>query len=146
MKGTLQPDHVPDNSYVLMILGMPPLTLTSLGSLEDELNTTKLPDRTVASGGNREATELDIDMPMHHKVEQTAMEFWYRLCQDPVSPGYKKPGLIVYKTNSGGVGKAVNVLGVFIKKRVIPESKMDGEGEMKVVTWTFSIDDVQPII
>jgi hypothetical protein len=145
MKGVINPNHAPDNNYQLLILGIPALTVTSLGALEDELNTMKLPDRTVASGGNREATEFDIDIPMHHVIEQAAMEIWYREAQDPVSPGYKKVGSVIFKRLDDSIARTFSLIGVFPKKRALPEGKMDGEGEMQNVTWTLSVDDILPV-
>jgi hypothetical protein len=145
MKGTINPDHIPDNKYTLMVLGAPNLTITNLGSLEEELKTIMLPDNTRASGGDRDPTENDITMPLHHKLEQAYMEAWYKSSQDPVAPDYKRPAVLIYPRISGAVGSSFSLLGVFPTKRVLPEGKMDGDGEGQNVVWTLSIDDIIPI-
>lgn len=145
MKGAIQPDHVALNNYEFLVIGLIPITLTRVGGIEDELETVTLPDRTVASGGNRGPTEFEIDVPLHHTIEVAAMELWYRESQDPVLPTYKKPCTIIYKSVSGNIQRNFTLIGVFPKKRELPEMEMENEGEMGVVTWTMSADDVIPI-
>jgi hypothetical protein len=60
MKGAIAPDHIPVNKYQLLVAGVIPLTITEVSGIEDELQTTELPDRTVASGGNRGPSEVEI--------------------------------------------------------------------------------------
>lgn len=145
MKGTILPDHMATNKYQLLVLGLPPLTPTEVSGIEDELETTKLPDRTVASGGNRNATEVEISLPMHHTVEQAAMELWFKESQDPVAPSYKKAATLIHKSISGAVTKTYSLIAVFPKKRALPDLEMENEGELAVVKWTLSIDDVLPV-
>lgn len=145
MKGVIQGDHIPVNKYQLLVLGMPPLVITELSGIEDELETADLPDRTVASGGNRKATEFTMMIPMHHGVEQAAMEVWYRESQDPVSPTYKKAGTLVHTSISGSTLRTFTLIGVFPKKRALPDLEMVNEGEMAQVEWTMSTDDIEPI-
>jgi hypothetical protein len=145
MKGAIQSNHIPKNNYKLLVLGMPELTVISHTSIEEELDTTELPDRTVASGGETKPTEFDIMIPAHHKVEQAAMELWFVESQEPVSPTYKKVATLVKNAIDGTVGSTNQLVGVFPKKRVIDEGEMANEGEMSNVTWTLSIDKVLPI-
>lgn len=145
MKGAIQPNHMSTNKYQLLVLGLPPLTPTEVSGIEDELETTTLPDRTVASGGNRGASEMEISLPMHHLVEQAAMEVWFKESQDPVLPSYKKVATLIHKSISGAVLKTYSLIAVFPKKRSLPDLEMQNEGELAVVKWTLSIDDVLPV-
>lgn len=145
MKGVIQDNHIPVNHWMYIVPGLPPLTITEQSGIEDELETTDLPDRTRASGGNRKATEFDISIPMHHTVEQAAMELWFREAQDPVSPGYKKAGTLVHFGINGVPARTFSTAGVFPTKRALPDLEMANEGEMAVVVWSMSADDIEPI-
>jgi hypothetical protein len=145
MKGAIQADHMPVNKYELLMLGMPPLTPTEISGIEDELQTTELPDRTRASGGNRGPTEFTMMLPMHHLVEQAAMEVWFRSSQDPVLPTYKIVGTLIHKSISGETLRTYSLVGAFPSKRVLPDLEMANEGEMAAVEWTISVDDILPI-
>lgn len=144
MRGVLQPDHIPVNKYSLLIATLPEMVVTEVSGLEDELETTDLPDRTRATGGNRGPTEFTLMMPMHHEADQLVMEAWYREAQDPVSPTYKKTGTLVMTSISGARVRPWGLTGVFPTKRVLPDLEMANEGEMAVVEWTMSADDVEP--
>ncbi len=91
MKGEIQPDHMPVNKFVFQVVGLIPLTVIEMSGIEEELETTELPDRTVASGGETKAFEFTLMMPTHHTAEQAVMELWLQESKDPVSPTYKKP-------------------------------------------------------
>lgn len=145
MKGEIQPDHMPVNKYTFAVIGLIPFTAVELSGIEDELETTELPDRTVASGGNRKATEFTAMVPMHHTAEQAALEIWYRESQDPVSPGYKKPVTLTHHSLSGNNNRTYSLAGVFPKKRKMPDLERKNEGEIALVEWTFSADDVLPL-
>jgi hypothetical protein len=144
MKGVIASDHMSTNNFELLMLGMPSLTVVEASGLEDELQTVELPDRTVASGGNRSATEFDISIPAHHKGEIAACEIWLREAQDPVTPTYKKPGTLIMKSLSGNTTLTFSLLGVFCKKRVTPDLEMANEGEQANITYTLSVDDILP--
>lgn len=145
MKGDIQPDHMPVNKYEFLVIGLIPLTAVEVSGIEDELETTQLPDRTVASGGNRGPTEFELTMPLHHTAEQAAMEVWFKEGQDPVLPTYKKPCTLIHKSISGNAQRSFTLLGVFPKKRKLPDLDKANEGEMASVVWTFSADDVFPL-
>jgi hypothetical protein len=145
MKGAIKPDHIPVNKFQLIILGLPPLTPTEISGIEDELETTGLPDRTRATGGNRKATEFTMMIPQHHTVERLALEAWYIEAQEPVSPSYKKAGTLVQQSNSGAVASSHSLVGAFISKRTLPGLEMENEGEMAAIEYTVSVDDILPI-
>jgi len=145
MKGAIQADHIPINKYELLIVGLPPLTPTEISGLEDELQTTDLPDRTTASGGNRGPNEFTIMLPMHHLTEQGAMEAWFIESQDPVQPSYKKVGTLIHKSISGATLRTYSLVGAYPSKRVLPDLEMENEGELALVEWTIKVDDMEPI-
>lgn len=145
MKGVIQSDHIPVNKYTLSILGLVDLTPTEIGGLEDELETTDLPDRTRASGGDRGPTEITIMLPAHHTVEQAAMEVWFRESQDPVLPTYKKTLTLIMTSVSGNNDRSFTLTGVFPTKRATPDLEMANEGEMAGIEWTLSVDDIIPV-
>lgn len=145
MKGAIQPNHIPLNKYQLLVLGLPQLTPIEFSGIEDELQTQEMPDRTVASGGHRGATEATMMLPAHHDVENFAMELWYRESQDPVSPTYKRTATLVMQNIDGSAGRTYTLVGVFPKKRSTPDLELENEGEMAGIEWVLSIDDVLPI-
>jgi|SRR5690606_2416877 len=145
MKGEIQPDHMPANKFTLQVVGLVDLRVQEVSGLEDEIQVVDLPDRTVASGGVRNATEFDIMIPMHHTPEMAAMEAWFRESQDPVSPTYKKPCTLIHHSISGAADRSYTLLGVFPKKRTLPDLDKADEGEMTLCTWTLSVDDIVPL-
>jgi hypothetical protein len=146
LKGLIQPGHIPVNKYQLIFPGVPPLTVTKLGGLEEELETVEQPDRTVHSNGQTKPTELTIELMMHHTVEQAAMELWYAISKDPVLPGYKKDGTLIHlSVSTVGLPVVYAVIGCFPKMRKTPEMDMSNESDAAIVEWTLSVDDVAPI-
>jgi uncharacterized membrane-anchored protein len=145
MKGAIKADHIPLNKYKLIVLGLPPLTPTEISGIEDTLQTVTLPDRTMATGGNREATECTMYIPMHHTLERLACEAWYREAQEPVLPSYKKAATLVMQSNTGTIVATYTLVGVFISKRVLPDLEMESNGEMAQVEYTLTIDDIIPL-
>lgn len=145
MKGVIDPDHIPVNKYSFKILGLLDLTPIEIGGMEDELETTDLPDRTRASGGSRGSSEITLMLPAHHTVEQAAMEVWFRESQDPVLPTYKKTVTLIMTSVSGANDRSFTLVGVFPTKRATPDLEMANEGEMAGIEWTLSVDDIIPI-
>lgn len=145
MKGAIQPDHIGDNKYEFQVLGLVPITATSIGELTETLKTVTLPDMTEASGGTTEPVKFDIEVPAHHDVEIAAMELWYQSCKDPVLPTYKLPCTLVMPRISGAGGRTYTLVGTFITGRGIPAMKMDGDGTMQVIKYPMSCDNIVPI-
>lgn len=137
---------MPLNKYELLVVGIitGSLTPVEVSGMEDELQVVDLPDRTKASGGNRNPTEIEIALPMHHTQEQLAMEAWFLESQDPVSPTYKKAATLIHKSISGSALRTYSMVGVFPTKRALPDLEMANEGEQANVTWTLSVDDLLP--
>ena len=142
LRGTIRSNHMPVNNFRLVVVGLPPLTPVSIGELESELETVMLPDRTVVSGGNTKPGETDIAIPAHHDIEIFAMELWLRGSKDPVNPAYKLPATVLLNRLAGGIPRTFSLPGLFPKKRVTPALEMDNEGDMAVIVYTLSYDDV----
>lgn len=145
MFGDIDPDHIPINKYQFMVLGLPPLTCVEISGIETELVTQEMPDRTIASGGQQKASEFTMMMPEHHIVEQAAMEAWLVESTDPVQPSYKKTGTLITSSLSGVIIVTKSLIGLFPKKRVLPDREMVNEGELAMVEWTMSVDQVLPL-
>lgn len=145
MKGIIKPDHMPVNKFSLKVVGLVDLTAITVSGIEDELQTVDLPDRTVASGGNRMAGEFDIAIPLHHTLEMAAMEVWFKEGQDPITPTYKKPCTLGMDSLSGASSRNYTLVGVFVKKRALPDLDKENDGDMAMATWTLSYDDILPL-
>ena len=145
MKGAIDPNHIPVNKYELLVLGQPAFTFTEVSGIEDEIQKSEMPDRTVVSGGNRGANEFTTMLPLHHRTQQAAMELWFKMGQDPVSPGYKKAATLIHKSISGTVIASFAVTGLWPFKRKNPDLEMANEGELAQVEWSFSADDIVPL-
>ena len=144
MKGSIKPNHIPVNKYQFLVVGLPPLTPTEISGMEETLQAVDLPDRTKASGGNTVPVEFTIMLPAHHKIEQAAMELWFRESQDSVSPTYKKPATLLMNPIGSGLPLVRQLLGVFPTKRKDPDLDMANDGELAKVEWTLSADQVIP--
>lgn len=145
LKGTINKDHMPVNKFTLLVLGMPDLTFTEISGIEEELETTDLPDRTRASGGNTLPIEFTAKMPLHHTAEQAAMELWFSASQDPVSDDYEKEATLICQSVSGAGLRTFSLIDLFPRKRGLPDLDIKNEGEMAEVEWTFSANDILPI-
>lgn len=145
MKGVIKSDHIPVNKYLLIIIGLPPLNPIEISGMEDELETVDLPDRTVASGGNRKASEFTMMIPLHHTLEVAACEAWFLEGQEPVSPAYKKAGTLIMRSISGATIRTRSIVGAFIHKRTDPDLELVNEGEMASLEFTVKVDDILPV-
>lgn len=145
MKGQINPNHMAVNRYDFIVTGLPPLKPTKVGGISEELDTVELPDQTRVSGGGRKPTEVTLTFPLHHLVDQAAMEAWYKECQGNVSPNYKKACTLVIKSIQGTIAKSYSLMGCFVTKRSTPDLDMGDEGKMAETEWTVSVDEVLPI-
>lgn len=143
LKGQILPDHMPLNKFVLTIIGLPPITFTTMSGMEIELETAVMPDRTVASGGNTKATEFTATLPMHHVVERLAIELWRKEAEGGF-PTYKKAATLINQSISGLGIAAKSLIGVFPTKIKYPDLDMENEGELSTLEVTFSVDQVLP--
>lgn len=145
MKGVIQEDHIPLNNFRLTVPGLPDFVFTAVTGLEEELDVTQLPDRTVASGGRTNTVEFDVMLPLHHVAEQLAMELWFRESQDPAPPTYRKVGTLVLPTLSGQGERSFTLVGLFPRRRTLPDFEMENEGEMAAATWGMVASEIIPL-
>lgn len=145
MKGAIRPNHIPKNKGKLIVAGLPPLTLTTISEIAEEVEKVDIPDRTTASGGQKKAVEFTATLPSHHDAEVAAVEAWFVQGQDPVHPLYKKVGTLVQERIGFGLPKTYTLVGLWISKRQIPNSEMANEGEMQELELTFQADNVIPV-
>lgn len=140
-KFVIEPDHIPINNYRLSTVGLPPITYVSVGAFEKELDSVELPDRTQASTGRTKPGETEVSVPMHHAVQVAAMNVWYIEGQDPISPGYKKTGTMVYYSGTLLRQMVITIIGLFVQKEGTPDVEMNDDGEMAVMKYTMKWDD-----
>lgn len=156
LQGKISEFHLPVNNYVLSVASVPPppglLTFTKISGLETEVESVELPDRTRVSGGQTKALTFTADMPMHHILEQLYMEQWFDSGREPVKRGYKRDGTLLYipiglnpVARGGGVPRTIGLKGMFVTKRKYPDLDMKNEGDMAVVEYTISVDEVFPL-
>lgn len=145
LKGKIQADIMPLNKYSLTVVGLPTITFLSVSGLESEVDTTDLPDRTKATGGQIGTSELTVTVPAHHETEVFAMEAWLREAQDPVTLTYKKVGILAQQSNSGGSTRNWTLTGVFCSKRSIADMAYENEGEMATIEYTLMVDEIAPL-
>ena len=144
MKGIIQPNHVSKNNYELQIIGLPSIVFTEVGDISEVIDKVDLPDRTRASGGTKQSTEVNVMVPSHHDVEIAAMEAWFKEGQDPVSPTYKKAGVLIKKGIDGSIIRSYTFSGMFPSERNLSAVSLENEGEMDVVEYLLNIDDIVP--
>ena len=145
MKGDVQPDHIPVNNFQLIVLGMPPIYFHQISGIEKELDTVDLPDRTSASGGTTKPVEFTAMHPMHHLVEEAALESWLAEGQDPVTPTYKKAATLIHLSLSGATLRTYSIVGLYTFNQKLPDLDKANEGDMASVKWSFKADDLLPV-
>jgi hypothetical protein len=146
LKGTILPGHIPVNKYTLQVIGLPPLVVTKIGGLEEELETAELPDRTQHSNGQTKPLEVTIEIMMHHPIERLALEQWLTDGKDPVAVDYKKNAVLVYLPNSVvGLPAAYGLTGCFLKSRKTADADMANDSDAQTIEYVMCIDSVDPI-
>lgn len=144
MKQVLLPDHIAVNNFELIAIGAPPLRFITSDGLEEELDTTDLPDRTRASGGATKAIEWAMTHPKHHTVEDAFLEAWFTEAKLAL-PTYKKAVTLLIKSISSLNVRSYNIIDVFPMKRKTADLDINNEGDLNVTEWTFSGDLVIPV-
>lgn len=144
-KGTIKPDHIRVNKYTLAVVGMPPLTVVAMDGIDEEIEKVTLPDRTAATGGNSGPLEFSISIPAHHALERAAMDVWVQEGKDPVSPTYKKVGTLILESGTGANVLSRTLNGLWCAGGGTPELEMANEGEMAVIKYSMSADEMLPI-
>ena len=144
-KGVIHADHISKNKYELIIVPAPSILIAGISGIEEELETVVLPDRTNVSGGNTKPGEFTMRTFLHHTVEQIFLEEWFKECQDPVLPLYKRQGTLLLSSISGENIRSFSMIGLFLSKRSLPDLEMSNEGEAVEVTWTVKYDEIHPV-
>lgn len=145
LKGTMQADHLAANKFQLIVEGLPALTPITVSGIAEELNAVDLPDRTRASAGNTNPTEIVIALPGHHETEIAAMEGWFDECKGDVAETYKKSATLVIKSISGAKQRAYSLMGCFVTRRSTPDLDMTNDGEQVNIEYAMSVDELLPI-
>lgn len=145
MKGTIQPDHMPVNKFELRVGGLVDLNAITISGIEEAIERVVLPDRTAATGGQKQPGEFTLEIALHHDLEVAALEAWYKEAQDPVLPTYKKPCTLVHKSLSGIKFRHFTLIGVWVSGRKLPDLDKENEGELARNQYTMSYDDIIPL-
>lgn len=146
LKGTIQDGHMPRNKYTLTLVGvLGDITFLKVTGLETEIDAADMPDRTWASGGQESHTELEVEIPMHHAGDVTAMEVWFQEAQDPVSSTYKKVGTLTFTSNNNSRELSWQLVGCWCFKRSLSDAEMASEGEQMTITYGIKVDSLIPM-
>lgn len=145
MKGQIKAGHIGVNHYEFKVVGVLPITFTTISGLVSETTAVELPDRTQASGGEELVGEFTAELPMHHTAEAVALDLWLAEGRDPVSPTYKKAATVISKDIHGDAKMTHAVVGCWVSKKETPELDMSNDGEMATITYTFKYDSVTRI-
>jgi hypothetical protein len=143
IKNIIEENRIQTNKFVIdWQPGVGEITLISVGELEEELDSSELPDRTVRSGGRKKPIEFDVVQPAHHddSGEVQAMEQWYVDCQDPVAADHLKIGTYTKFDQQGGPRRTISLDNCWLSKKVESESDLDNDGDMATITWTVRAD------
>lgn len=144
LKGKIHENHIPLNTYELLIAGLPTLVFTKTENIEEGVAVIELPDRTRASGGQTTSVSFSAEIPLHHHVEVGALELWYKQAQSPVDPAYRKAGSLMFYALDG-MPRTFELSNLWISKRTIPGGDMSNDGEMAILTYQFEADEVTPV-
>lgn len=141
-KFVILPDPIQVSNYTIKVVGLPDLTPTSIGALEQEIDTADLPDRTTVSGGRTKPGEFEMKIPLHHAVEIAAMKAWRNEAKDPQTPTYKKTGTVQMYSGTRLNNVVVTIVGLYCSKIALPDLEMNNDGEMAEATFTMKYDDL----
>ena len=142
LKFVIQPDPVLINNFRLDIVGLPSITFTAVGALEQETDKVELPDRTTTSGGRDKPGEAEISVPAHHAVEIAAMNAWRQEAKDPISPLFKKVGTLTAWGGALTTQLVKTIMGAWLSKDGTPDFEMTDDGEMAVIKYTLCWDQL----
>ena len=148
LQGSISANHVPVNQFTLTVNGIGGGTyfFTEISGIEKEVQAVDLPDRTKASGGNSLPQEFTGKTPLHHTAERAKLETWFKEGQCPVSAGYKKTATLIHKALDGTNQGKYTISGLWIMKRKLPDLDTTNDGEMAVIEWSFSSDNIVELV
>ncbi len=148
VKGKIKPDHIPQNSFSLKVVGLPTdITAVMISGFDTELESVDLPDRTTASGGNFKHVEFEIEIPVHHSDERAALDAWLVEARLGL-PTYKKAAALTFFSVGGIIKAAWTLTGLYPVKGAGPSGggDMTNEGEMLKAKYSFKADNATPMI
>jgi len=145
LKGVLETPHIPKHLYQLTVIGLPAMTFTAVGGIEEATEVVQLPDRTAASSGESPPVEFTLTQPLHHRGEVVAMEVWFAEGHNPVTPTYKKTATLTQFNIQGTAAHSWTLMGVWVTKRATQDLEMESEGEMSTIEWSLSADRIMPL-
>ena len=146
IKGVFLPAHGQINKFRFSVPGLPAFTPVSITGIEKEIETTELPDKTIATGGRQLPLEFELALAAHHDLEIAAMDVWQDECEDPVDPLHKKVATLDLLGQSGRVVRSYMLPGCFPPKLALPDFELDNEGEMAQHSYTMRADELIRIV
>ena len=140
-KGAIDPNAAITAQFRLEIPGAPDLVFTRVGEMETQLVMAEMPDKTMQPTGQANPGEFEADLPMHHADQRAFLEAWLILTRTG-SPGHKLVGTMYY-LRADGVTSVRSVLldGLVLRGDKDPEMSAGEDGEMAVITYSFTYDD-----
>lgn len=145
LKGKIQENPYPVNKFRLLVTGLPEVTLVTSDEIEETLTIVTMPDRTKRSGGQTDPIEFSGTIPAHHEVERLALDQWYNQAKDPVTPGYRKAGSIVFERADGARILPFEFTNLWISGRTVPAGDMANDGDPALITYKFQADEITPV-
>ena len=145
LKNVIAADELGVNKFKFLVNGIIPIFFLEVKGLETEVESATLPDQTTVSGGRKKISTFTGKVPAHHLVEVRALEEWQKQSVDPVDPGYKKSGTLIFQSKTGLKLKAWNIKGCWCSKEKLPDADLKDEGNEAEVEFTFMADDIKAV-
>jgi hypothetical protein len=141
LKGIIPKDIIAANKFTLAA-DNDEILITAITGAEETIETVELPDKTSASAGRTEMSEVTIKIPAHVDESVNFMNIWFQACKDPVQPGAYKTCVVTAESSSGGTVRTYTYVGVFLKGRKTPDHALEDGATMTEIEYTASIDEV----
>lgn len=140
IKGSVNPAGSMTNLFALTVLGMPPMRVAKVGSLERKINMAMLPDGTFQSTGRIDPMTTSISVLVHHPEDRIAVNTWF-LETAANSPTAKKIATLSGLTPVGIPLWAVTLLGAQLSGHTLPDFDAGSDGQPVYIDCELSIDD-----
>lgn len=141
LKGIIPKDIIAANKFTLAVDGDEYL-ITAITGAEETIQVTELPDKTSASTGRTEMSEITIKFPANVDESANFFNTWFQGCKDPVQPNAYKTCVVTAESTTGGTVRTYTYTGVFLKGRKTPDHALEDGGTMTEIEYTASIDEV----
>jgi len=144
-KGTVEAGAAVTSQYTLSLPLIGDINATEIGAIKREVELADMPDRTRQSTGNEKPIDTTIKTLIHHTEEMLAMEALY-LATRTGTAGYKVEGTTLSLNGADEVKvRGYLLLGFIIHGMEIPDLKAGDQGSPVEVTWSVSLDGVEPL-